>query len=98
MNIFEQAIERAKGMCEVCGSPGNEIHHCIFGSGKKKQCERLESIILLCYECHRGTYGVHGKNGSELNLRLKQKLQITYQKLGLKDEELRYWLGGRYYL
>lgn len=96
--IVQAVIERSKGLCEVCLAPGTEIHHIIFGSGARKQCERIESVILLCYECHRGTYGIHGKNGYELDLQLKKNLEKTYREMDLSEEEIKYWLGGRYYL
>ena len=40
--------------------------------------------VWLCYEHHRGTNGVHGKNGNELDHKLKQiaekKWIDTYNK------------------
>ena len=96
--LVEQIYERSKGYCEICGSTHMlEIHHIIFGKGKRKQHERIESIILLCYSCHRGTNGVHGKNGRKLDIRLKQRLQKTYQDKGYTEEEIRELMGGRLY-
>ena len=97
--IVNAVLERSGGLCEVpgCYAPGAEIHHIIFGSGKRKQCERIESLILLCYECHRGTYGVHGKNGRKLNLKLKRNLQKEYKKQGYTEKEIREMMGGKLY-
>ena len=95
----EIVAERSGGLCEICHSSYMvQHHHIIGGSGKRKQCETIYSLIALCYECHHGDYGVEGNRDRSLDKQLKENLQITYQKLGLKDEELRYWLGGRYYL
>lgn len=73
-------------------------HHIIGGNGKRKQCETVYSLIALCWDCHHGTDGVHGKNGRKLDLQLKEELQQTYENMGLEGKELQYWLGGRYYL
>ena len=38
-----------------------------------------------------------GKNGRELNLKLKVKLQETYFKQGYSEEEVRKLMGGKLY-
>lgn len=91
--------ERSEGLCELCHSPrGVENHHIIYGSGKRTQCETIYSLIGLCWDHHYGNEGIHGKDGYKLNMELKQNLERTYRKMGLAEEEIRYWLGGRYYL
>ncbi|MGG7099178.1 hypothetical protein [Clostridium sardiniense] len=65
-----------KEYCEVCGSTHLvEEHHII----KRGQAPALINCKLnykyLCYEHHRGTYGVHGKYGSRLDHELKKSLQ-----------------------
>lgn len=95
--IVQAVLERSKGLCEVCYAPGTELHHIIHGKGKRKQHETIESVVLLCYECHRGTYGVHGKNGSKLNRQLKIGLQEKYKSLGYSEEEIRELMGGKIY-
>ena len=91
--------ERSQGLCEICYSPHMvQNHHIIGGSGKRKQCETVYSLIALCYEHHHGTNGIHGKNGNILDTQLKEKLQRTYEDMGIEGEDLRYWLGGKYYL
>jgi len=44
---------------------------------------------MLCGECHRGTNGIHGKNGHILDLELKVGLQHKYFKMGLHEGEVR---------
>ena len=90
-------LKRSRGYCEVCGSAGVELHHILGGSGKRRQQERTETVIALCYHCHRGNYGVHGKNGLELNLRLKRGLQDYYFKQGMDEDKVRELMGGKLY-
>lgn len=96
--IVDTVLERSKGLCEVCQRPGQHLHHIIHGNGKRKQCETIESVINLCKECHQGTKGVHGRDGRKLDLLLKQRLEKTYRDMGLSEEEIRYWMGGRLYV
>lgn len=96
---YEKVKERSQGLCEICYSPNiTQIHHIIKGSGNRKQCENVYSLINLCWECHHGTNGIHGKNGSKLDLALKKKLQRTYEGMGMSEDEVRKWLGGKLYL
>jgi hypothetical protein len=64
------------GICSVCGASGIiEEHHIIKRSQSKalKNCEL--NLINLCIDCHKGTYGVHGKHGHKLDVKLKKELQ-----------------------
>lgn len=96
---YQEIIKRSKGRCEVCGGMNGEVqmHHIISGHGKRKQHENIDSIICLCWECHHSNEGVHGKNGRELNLKLKVKLQKTYFKQGYSEEKVREMMGGKLY-
>lgn len=96
--IAKAVLERSKGLCEVCQRPGQHLHHIIYGNGKRKQCETIESVINLCWSCHQGTKGVHGREGRKLDLLLKQRLEKTYRDMGLSEEEIRHWMGGRLYV
>lgn len=90
--------ERSNGVCEIC--TGNNLvqkHHIIKGRGKRIECQTEHSVINLCWDCHHGTYGVHGKYGRTLDLALKQRLDNTYKELGYKEDERRKLLGGRLY-
>lgn len=68
----------------------------------KKYCERHEAyysrayrnksikdglIVFLTEEDHRGTNGVHGKNGDKLNRYLKKVAQKTWMKYYQKTKE-----------
>lgn len=95
----EMVKERSGGLCEICrGNQMVQHHHIIGGLGKRKQCETVYSLIALCWDCHHGNYGVEGNKDRSLDRKLKEDLQMKYEELGLKGEELKYWLGGRFYL
>jgi hypothetical protein len=75
-------------LCEICGSNHLvETHHII----KRKQAKYLENCKLilkdLCWEHHKGTYGVHGKYGHALDQKLKADLQRDFETIfGYKEE------------
>lgn len=92
--VYAEVEKRAAGECEICKAGGNlELHHIL----RRKVKENQYNCIMLCYEHHRGTYGVHGKYGHLLDMTLKQKLQKTYFKLGYKENEIRELMGGKLY-
>lgn len=94
--IVEAILERSQGLCEHCFAPGTEIHHIIFGSGRR-QHETIDSLILLCFNCHRGTGGVHGREGRPLDLKFKRRLQKAYKGQGYTENEVREMMGGKIY-
>jgi hypothetical protein len=53
-------------------------------------------IVYLCPECHRGTYGVHGKYGHDMDMDLKKISQKMYEESHSREE----WMKeiGRNYL
>lgn len=94
MSLYKKVIERAGGRCEVCKTPGPlEIHHIIFGAGKRKKYEREETLTALCINCHRGTHGVHGKYGEVLQKQLKEQLKDYYRERGHTESEIRVLIG-----
>lgn len=70
--------------CYVCGTPYNiHYHHIMFGKNRKKA--DIDGLtIYLCREHHEGTNGVHGKDGHDLDLKLKQLAEITWLKVNNK--------------
>ena len=89
----EKVYERAWFKCEICNSiSGLQIHH-ITG----RHSHRLENLMLLCWNCHHGTKGVHGKKGRELDLRLKRDLQHHYKDQGYSEDKIRQLMGGKLY-
>ena len=56
-----------------------EEHHCIYGRGRRKISDREGLVVYLCREHHRGTNGVHGKNGEGLSTALKEIAQKAWE-------------------
>lgn len=51
---------------------GSERHEVLFGGRNRSKSIEDGLIVFLTSEDHRGTNGVHGKNGHEFDLYLKQ--------------------------
>lgn len=72
--------------CEVCGSSyGIEKHHIVYRSENKNLEKCQLNYAWLCPEHHRGHNGVHGKNGAELNRKLKLKFQNKLEMFFIKE-------------
>lgn len=76
--------------CYVCSTTYNlHSHHIYFGNPWRKLSERYGMKVYLCWLHHEGTYGVHGKHGHELDMRLKKKGQEVFERyysdLNFKD-------------
>ena len=71
---------------ECCKNYGIEIHHVYFGKNRKKSTED-GCIIPLCYEHHRGTNGIHGKSGKEIDLKYKKITELKWLEYYKKDIE-----------
>lgn len=92
--VYSKVFERAGGRCEVCGRGGHlELHHIL----RRKVKETPDNCIMLCYECHRGTRGIHGRDGHKLDRELKINLQLKYEQQGLSEDEVRKLMGGKLY-
>lgn len=64
--------------CYVCHKKTNlHLHHIMFGKNRKKADED-GLVVYLCYDHHEGINGVHGKNGHDLDLRLKQYAEARW--------------------
>lgn len=96
--LYQRVLERSDGICEICrGNHMVQMHHVIGGNGKKRQHESYESVLMLCWDCHHGNDGVHGKNGHKLDKELKQEVQDKYFDQGYEEEEVRKMMGGKLY-
>ena len=65
--------------CIVCGDYRVEDHHIFFGNAKRELSEKYGLKVWLCSRHHRGTNGVHGKNGKVLNMKLKKLGQEAFE-------------------
>lgn len=96
--VYEAVKKRSGGLCELCQSNYLvEVHHIIHGKGKRNPYENVDSCMDLCWNQHKGNNGVHGKNGYELNLKLKIQLQDKYFSMGHTEDEVRKKMGGKLY-
>lgn len=67
--------------CYITGKRGVlEKHHIYFGIGMRQISEQYGFWVYLTAEQHRGTDGVHGKEGHALDLRLKQDCQRRFEE------------------
>ena len=64
-----------------------EEHHIFFGTANRKLSEKDGLKVWLCQYHHRGTKGVHGKDGHELDERLKSIAQMFYMQKYNKTED-----------
>jgi len=93
---YDQVFNKDKGRCHECGTTyGLEYHHVIFKS--KHVPNTVDNGVMLCSKDHRGTYGVHGKFGKNLDLKLKLELQNIYKSRDLDFNEIKALMGGRHY-
>lgn len=78
--------------CYVCGKSGNMgKHHIIYGHGKRRACETPESLIDICFTCHKL---IHASN-RYLDMALKLHLQETYFNMGYDEGEVCRLMGGK---
>lgn len=76
----------------------NERHEVFFNKAYRNKSIKDGLIVFLTEDSHRGTNGVHGKNGDKLNRKLKkiaQKTWIEHYKKTKEDFVKKY---GRNYL
>lgn len=74
---MKSLIHKSK-KCFVCGKKSNlHLHHIMFGKNRKKSDED-GLVVYLCYEHHEGTNGVHGKNGHDLDIKLKKLAEYLW--------------------
>ena len=91
-----KSIIQDKKECIVCGSWNVEEHHLYKGAAKRKLSEEYGLKIWLCPTHHRGTNGVHGKNGHKLDMELKQLGQKAFEWNHTREEFIK--IFGRNYL
>ena len=84
--------------CLVCHTYQNiEIHHCLHGTANRKLADKYKLIVPLCNLHHRGTNGVHGKNGRILDRKLKEQAQKAFEyHYGTREDFIKTF--GRSYL
>lgn len=59
----------------------------IYFFGKNRMnSDKHGFIVYLCEAHHRGTYGVHGREGSFLDLKLKRECQAKFEEKHTRQE------------
>ncbi len=92
-----KSILQDKKECFICGLyfPIEE-HHIFFGNPNRRISEENGFKVYLCSEHHRGDFGVHGKHGHSLDIRLKQTCEKKYLLQGHTKEEFIRLIGKNY--
>jgi hypothetical protein len=73
-------------------------HHIFKGIRNRNKSEEDGLWVYLCFLHHEGTNGVHGKNGKELDERLKRTAEKIWLETNQKKEEDFIKRYGRNYL
>ena len=95
--MSESIMNTYPGKCYACQIEcPTELHHVLFGSGLRKISDDNGLTVYLCQDCHRGTKGVHGRDGNALNRALKRDAQRKYESIHGHDAWMQ--LVGRDFL
>lgn len=79
-------LQGREKICFITNSNLNlEKHHIYFG-GKRDISDKYGFWVWLTPELHRGTNGVHGKNGHDIDLFLKKTCQEAYERKHSRQE------------
>lgn len=81
--------------CFVCKTTSNIHDHHIYFGKNHSQSEKHGLKCFLCLEHHVGTYGVHGKHGHELDMKLKKVCQKKFEETHSHEEFMK--IIGRSY-
>lgn len=85
-----KSILQNKKKCFICSKTiGLHDHHIYFGTARRKISERNGFKVWLCFDHHEGTFGVHGKNGHELDLYLKKVCQKKFEEINSREDFIR---------
>ena len=94
---MDSIIKKSKS-CFFCGSEQNlERHHAFFGTANRRLAEEDGLWCWTCSDCHRGTYGVHGKEGHGKDMTLKMAAEWAWMKwYGKTEDDFRERYGKNY--
>jgi len=87
--VYQQIMIETEGRnmkeCAICGRIPGEQHHIVKRSQNRAMIKAPINHIYLCEEHHRGTKGVHGRDGHKLDIKLKLQLQKKLFELFEKE-------------
>ena len=55
--IWDEVVERDDGICLDCGKQACEVHHVI--PRQRPWAWRVENMLCLCEDCHKGDRNAH---------------------------------------
>ena len=88
-----------KKECYVCGTQISlHKHHTMKGIRNRKKADQDGLWVYLCYNHHEGTYGVHGKEGHKLDMKIIKESQKVWMNHFNKTKEDFIRKYGRNYL
>ena len=93
MSIRAQRLSICGHRCELCGDykQALEMHHVFGGNGRRRQCECVETVRMLCLDCHRKIH-----NCPEIALKIRA--EICKELIELYGEsKARKMVGGKLY-
>lgn len=91
-----KSILQSKRECFVCGQTYElELHH-IYAGKNRKNSDEHGFTVWLCARHHRGTSGVHGRDGSVLDEILKARCQKRFEETHKHSEFMK--IIGKNYL
>ena len=92
-----KSILQSEKVCYLTGSTYNlHKHHIYAGSRRKISEDNGFWVYLIGHYHNQSNDGVHGKNGQELDLKLKQDCQRKYEETHSREEFME--LIGKNYL
>ena len=81
--------------CIFCGTGNNlQLHHVIFGNGRRSKSEKYGLVAWVCEDCHTGNNGLHTHPLADLEL--KQYAQLQFEGVYSREK----WMAefGKSYL
>lgn len=92
-----ESIMQTEKACYITGDTRNLHRHHIYFSANRKNSEKYGCWVWLRADWHNmAPYGVHGRDGRELDLRLKRECQAKFEETHSREEFMR--IFGRNYL
>ncbi len=94
--LAKSIIDRSGGCCEICGSSNAcQIHHILRRFVKPT----YDNLVMLCWDHHLGTAGVHGKDGHQLDIKLKKNCKLNCLIVGFQRKKSgKIWVVNFIYL
>ena len=78
-------IPQTEGKCFLCGANATEVHHIIYGNGRRAISDRFGLTVQLCRTCHNTVHNDH-----DIDLELKKVAQrIAMRTYGWTTEDFR---------